>query len=303
VVGEDTSKPNRWLWVKSGKYATVSAMAAPAGRPAAAPPAGGQAAPQAQGQGRVTEVRLQEPSLQKFEGPCESYLDVNATITTTAPGTVWYRFLAPPGLTFAGGAEGKMKFGSAGQGGLGKGVTFTESRSGEIRLEAAMMIGGDRHGPVVVSAPVAFHFNCGGTPPATSGRATPAPRAPGMGATSPQGSRVTEVRMHLVPESYSGPCPGHVQLVGEITADGPGTVWYRFLAGAVSHSPEGTVTFDAAGTKTVTIDGAFRTAPRVPHASLLAIMEDEAGNHGPRNVSSGPVNYNITCTGQAPPGN
>jgi hypothetical protein len=39
-------------------------------------------------------------------------------------------------------------------------------------------------------------------------------------------------------------------------------------------------------------------SPRVPTASLIAIMEDEAGRHGPRNVSSGPVNYNITCTGQ-----
>jgi hypothetical protein len=89
-----------------------------------------------------------------------------------------------------------------------------------------------------------------------------------------------------------------VQLVAEITTDGPGTVWYKFLAGAVSRSPEGTLSFDAAGTQTVTIDGSFRMTPRVPTASVIAIMEDEAGNHGPRNVSSGPVNYNITCTGQ-----
>jgi hypothetical protein len=111
-------------------------------------------------------------------------------------------------------------------------------------------------------------------------------------------ARVTAVRLHLEPESYAGPCPGHVQLVGEITTDGPGTVWYRFLAGAVSHSPEGTVTFDSAGTKTVTIEGTFRVTPSAPHASLLASMQDEQGNHGPQNVSSGPVDYNITCGGQ-----
>ena len=114
---------------------------------------------------------------------------------------------------------------------------------------------------------------------------------------------MTEVRLHLVPDHYAGPCPGHVQLVGDITTNGPGTVWYKFLAGAVSHSPEGTVSFSSAGTQTVTIDGTFRMTPRVPHASLIAIMEDEAGNHGPRNVSSGPVDYNITCTGQASPVN
>ena len=120
-----------------------------------------------------------------------------------------------------------------------------------------------------------------------------------MGATSPQASsRVTQVRLHLVPDHYAGPCPGHVQLVADITTNGPGTVWYRFLAGAVSRSPEGPVSFDAAGTQTVTIDGAFRMTPRVPTASVIAIMEDEAGKHGPLTVSSGHVNYNITCTGQ-----
>jgi len=108
--------------------------------------------------------------------------------------------------------------------------------------------------------------------------------------------KVTQVRMRLVPESYTGKCPGKVQLVGEITTDGPGTVWYRFLAGAVSHSPQGTLTFDAAGTKTVTVDGSFNMAPQVPNASMLASMQDAQGNHGPQNVSSGPVPYHIACT-------
>jgi hypothetical protein len=141
----------------------------------------------------------------------------------------------------------------------------------------------------------------------TGSQSSPKPEragAGGMGATSPQASsRVTEVRLHLVPDHYAGPCPGHVQLVADITTNGPGTVWYKFLAGAVSHSPEGTVSFSAAGTQTVTIDGTFRMTPRVPHASLIAIMEDQEGRHGPQNVSSGPVDYNITCTGQASPAN
>jgi len=55
--------------------------------------------------------------------------------------------------------------------------------------------------------------------------------------------------------------------------------------------------------QTVTADGTIRTTPRVPAASFIAIMEDEQGNHGPLNVSSGPVNYNITCPGQASPAN
>ncbi|MGD0012263.1 MAG: hypothetical protein ABSE93_27460 [Terriglobia bacterium] len=124
----------------------------------------------------------------------------------------------------------------------------------------------------------------------------PPPRSQGIGATSPQAtSRVTDVGLHLVPDHYAGPCPSHVQLVGEITTNGPGTVWYRFLAGAVSHSPEGTMSFNSAGTQTVTTDGTIRVTPRVPAASFIAIMEDAQGNHGPLNVSSGLVNYNITC--------
>jgi hypothetical protein len=141
----------------------------------------------------------------------------------------------------------------------------------------------------------------------TSGMAgsqgSPSPmRNRGMGATSPQAtSRVTDVHLHLVPDHYAGPCPSQIQLVAEITTNGPGTVWYRFLAGAVSHSPEGTATFSSAGTKTVRTDGMIRMTPRVPAASFIAIMEDEQGNHGPLNVSSGPVNYNITCAGQPAP--
>ena len=130
----------------------------------------------------------------------------------------------------------------------------------------------------------------------------PPPRSQGIGATSPHAtSRVTDVRLHLVPDHYEGPCPSQMQLVAEITTNGPGTVWYRFLAGAVSHSPEGTVSFNSAGTQAVTTDGTITATPRVPAASFIAIMEDEQGNHGPLNVSSGLVNYNITCTGQAAP--
>lgn len=120
---------------------------------------------------------------------------------------------------------------------------------------------------------------------------------PNDGATAPgPGSRVTTVRLRMEPDHYTGPCPGHIKLVAEITTDGPGTVWYSFLAGAVSSSPEGTLTFDAAGTKTVSIDGRFNATPAVPEAAVLAIMEDEAGTHGPLTISSDPVNYNIRCT-------
>ena len=131
----------------------------------------------------------------------------------------------------------------------------------------------------------------------------PAPRSRSLGATAPNAtSRVTDVRLHLVPDHYEGPCPRPMKLVAEITTDGPGIVWYRFLSGAVNHSPEGSVNFSAAGTQTVTTDGTITLTPRVPAASFIAIMEDDKGQHGPLNVSAGQVNYNITCVGQPAPG-
>jgi len=118
-----------------------------------------------------------------------------------------------------------------------------------------------------------------------------------MGATE-RGlrSRVTAVNLRMEPDHYAGPCPGQIALVAEISADGPGSVWYSFQAGAVSNSPEGTLTFSEAGTKTVRIDGRFNATPAVPEAAVIAAMEEEDGNHGPLTVSSGPVKYNITCT-------
>jgi hypothetical protein len=135
---------------------------------------------------------------------------------------------------------------------------------------------------------------------AASNAAGAQPAAPPAAAGA---GKVTAVRLRLVPESYSGPCPAKVQLVAEITTDGPGKVWYQFQAGAVAKNgpSEGEVGFGAAGTQSVTLDGAFRTTPMVPNTSFLASMKDKDGNHGPLNVSSGPVKYNVTCAGQAGP--
>jgi len=122
--------------------------------------------------------------------------------------------------------------------------------------------------------------------------------APSQRAAAPEvQSKITAVRLRIVPESYAGACPSPVVLAADITTNGPGVVWYRFLAGAVFRNgpSEGTVIFSVAGTKTVTLEGTIRTTPAVGQTSLIAAMEDEKGNHGPQTVSSGPVNYNRTC--------
>jgi len=120
-------------------------------------------------------------------------------------------------------------------------------------------------------------------------------------------SRVTEVHLHLVPDNYTGSCPVHVQLVSEITTDGPGTVWYLLDLWGGSPSREGTVSFSAAGTKTVTVEETInKTMSPSDEAELYAVMEDQQGNHAKVNVGdgwmgAGIMGRHITCTGQASP--
>ncbi len=115
--------------------------------------------------------------------------------------------------------------------------------------------------------------------------------------------KVTAVRLRLVPERYAGPCPSRVQLVGQVTTDGPGKAHYEFLAGAVRMNgpSEGTLTFKAAGTQTVSLDAEYVSTPEVPEALMLAVMQNADGTSPPQNESSEPVNYNATCR-QAPAG-
>jgi hypothetical protein len=86
-------------------------------------------------------------------------------------------------------------------------------------------------------------------------------------------ARVTAVHLQVVPDHYSGPCPVKVKLVATLTANGPGTAYYQFQAGAVGATREGTTNVSAAGTQTVSSEGELRRTPRVPSVRFLAGME------------------------------
>ncbi|MBZ5585409.1 MAG: transposase zinc-binding domain-containing protein [Acidobacteriia bacterium] len=126
---------------------------------------------------------------------------------------------------------------------------------------------------------------------------------PETSETNAAPGKVTAVRLRLVPERYTGPCPSGVQLVGQVSTDGPGRAHYEFLAGAVKMNgpSEGTLTFNAAGTQTVTLSAEYVSTPQVPEALMLAVMQNADGTIPPQNESSEPVNYNATCR-QAPAG-
>ena len=133
----------------------------------------------------------------------------------------------------------------------------------------------------------------------SGGEATSQGSASIVGATQPSArkSNVLGVKLRLDPSAYTGQCPEPIKLTADITTDGPGKVWYSFLAGAVAKNgpSEGTVEFTAAGTKTVVLDGTIPRTPMVPDTRVLTAMEDENGKHGPQTVRSQDVNYNRTC--------
>ena len=166
--------------------------------------------------------------------------------------------------------------------------------------------------PPALFAPPAECTRMGGTSSATGGHAETTVEASASAtvqlgprdapASAPARGKVTAVRLRLVPERYAGRCPGPVKLVADITTDGPATVWYEFLAGAVRKlgAAEGTVSFQAAGTQQVTLPAEYVATPRVPECKLIAAAVNEDGSHGPQTVSSEPALFNATCTGPGP---
>jgi hypothetical protein len=102
---------------------------------------------------------------------------------------------------------------------------------------------------------------------------------------------VTGVQATVAPKSYAGPCPVTVHFSGTITADGAGTTSYRW-----SHSPGTgtleTVTFAAAGAKTVTKDLAVAASAQ----DFLELYVEKPNGAGAL------VDYTVACGPAVPSG-
>ena len=115
-------------------------------------------------------------------------------------------------------------------------------------------------------------------------------------ASTKPSTNVTAVALQPI-ANYKGPCPAHIQMVGTITTDGPGTVFYQFGGGSMD--PGETIVFSAAGTKTVRHTMTFQ--PKYGNdmgvgAILEAIGADASGGHGLAMQASNNAQFNITCT-------
>jgi hypothetical protein len=109
-------------------------------------------------------------------------------------------------------------------------------------------------------------------------------------------TNVTAVALQPI-ANYKGPCPAHVPMVGTITTDGPGTVFYQFGGGSLE--PGETIVFSSAGTKTVRHTMTFQ--PKYGNdmgvgAILQATGADASGGHGLAMQASSNSEFNITCT-------
>ena len=115
-------------------------------------------------------------------------------------------------------------------------------------------------------------------------------------ASTKPSTNVTAVTLQAIP-NYKGACPAHIHMVGTITTDGPGTVFYQFGGGNMD--PGETITFSAAGTKTVTHTMTFQ--PKYGNdmgvgAILQATGADASGGHALAMQGSNNSEFNITCT-------
>jgi hypothetical protein len=108
-------------------------------------------------------------------------------------------------------------------------------------------------------------------------------------------TNVSAVTLQEIP-NYNGVCPAHIKMVGTITADGPGKVFYRFGAGTYEKGQ--TIAFSAAGTKTVSqvmnfnpeLGGGMGVS-----AILEAVGVDAKGQPGMMTKGSNNADFSITC--------
>jgi len=222
--------------------------------------------------------------------PCGGYLNVDAHVTVSGKGKLWYRFEGPAEANFAGGPEGTTSNDVEGEDVYGKGVTFTKDTKGQFRVEVAVVGANGNHGPVTVSNIVPFDFKCGGGGTAGSSMAN---------QPSGEGLSVTGVTLTFPPSltmwKYSGVCPLKLDLYGHITATGSGQVRFQMLPeGHPGIWPEEFLDFSGPGTKHVhkilSNLGSNVWKPGSHHTGwyILKVLS-------PQQMESNRVEYDVTC--------
>ena len=99
---------------------------------------------------------------------------------------------------------------------------------------------------------------------------------------------VTSVTANTNPSTFTGACPKTFTFYATITANGPGTVTYRWERSDGGYSDPQSVTFYEAGTKTTTSQWELSTSSSGWHRAHVLTPNDAASN---------PVYYTLNCGG------
>jgi hypothetical protein len=167
---------------------------------------------------RVTSVNTSVDSL-SFTGSCPHKFTFTATITVNAPGTTTFRWERSDG-TFE--ATQSLTFSAAGSGTQTNTWDVGASSGGWMRIR---ILGPNE----TTSNQATFTLSC-----------TTASFA------------VTSASLSVDAATFSGTCPHRFSFTGSITANGSGTVTYRWERSDGTTGQTETITFTAAGTRTVT---------------------------------------------------
>lgn len=106
----------------------------------------------------------------------------------------------------------------------------------------------------------------------------------------PHGPRVTAIRLQAGPADFSGDCPQEIVFLGRITADGPGTVSYRFMRSDGAQGPIQQLTFKGAGTEPVRTTWRLGASGKVYNRywQVLKVLE-------PNEMESNKAYFNLKC--------
>lgn len=204
-----------------------------------------------------------------FTGACPKRIEFNGAIAVSGgAGVVRYRFIRSDG---AQGAVQSLRF----------------DRPGRKPVSTAWTLGAPgRHYPEYWQAIQILEPN-----PLESEKAlfTLHCEAPGP-ETEPSGPRVTAVRLQAGPADYTGTCPQEIVFLGRITADGPGTVSYRFIRSDGAQGPVQQLRFSGPGTEPVRNTWRLGAPGKeyIQYWQVLKVLE-------PNEMESNKAFFNLRC--------
>ncbi len=239
----------------------------------------------------TTVIAVTLRSVPDYSGPCPAHIRLTGTVTADGPGRVFYQFGAgtmEPGETITFSAPGSKT--------VSRVITFGADSGPGTHIGVSAMVqavgedaSGNHDGLVRSSSNAEFMISCTAAAPAVAPGAEAGAPAPAPAA----GPRMTAVGLSVTPTRYSGACPVQVKLVGTLKADGPGTAYFQFQAGALGVNGEGTVQVGADGTATVTSDALVGRTPEVQSVRFLGGMEPRGHQE---NAQWSDVELDLHCT-------